>query len=497
MQDINIQLPSILDQVIQSVPLFKAELILIFGFLGSIIATLFLDKMFKQSSFILTIIGLLSSFVLTTTQFGEIQNGFFGMLTIDNFSVYARCILLLALIISVVFIQQHALRKPFKKNTGDIYSILLAAGLGLNILTMTSNWLLTFIAIETISISSYILVGYFSENKKQSEAAMKYVLFGSVSAAVMLYGLSLLYGFTGNLDFTSLEHIQGLIEAPKILLTLALLFMFAGLGFKLSFVPFHVWSPDVYEGAPTPVTAFLSTVPKIGVLVLLARLFEAWTSSSFYFSELVLILISIASITTMLAGNLIALRQTNIKRMMAYSSIGHTGFLLMALVGNQASEPQILLFYIAVYSIMNLAVFGFIDVLEQKTGSASLDSYKGLGKQYPVLFTIFTLLGISLIGLPPTAGFVGKLLVFTSIFDLFQFNNNQYYLILLIVGALTSVISLFYYFKIPLFAFLRKGQEQSLIPSHSIKLVYIISLILGLSTLVLGIFPSILLTLFK
>ncbi|MCA5006515.1 NADH-quinone oxidoreductase subunit N [Sphingobacterium bovistauri] len=497
MQDINTQLPSILDQVIQSIPFFKAELALIFAFLGSIIATLFLDKLWKQSSFIITLIGIVSSFVLATQQFGQPQSGFFGMLIIDNFSVYSRGIILAALLICVVFIQQHFQYKTFGKNLGDVYSILLAAGLGINLLTSTTNWLLAFIAIETVSISSYILVGYFSENKRQTEASMKYVLFGSVSAAVMLYGLSLLYGFTGNLDFTSFEHIQGLIEAPKILLSVALLFMFTGLGFKLSFVPFHVWSPDVYEGAPTPVTAFLSTVPKIGAIILLARLFEEWTSSSFYFSELVLILISVASITTMLIGNLVALRQSNIKRMMAYSSIGHTGFLLMALVGNLASEPQVLLFYIAVYTIMNLAVFGLIDVMEQKIGSVQLENYQGLGKQFPITFSIFTLLGISLIGLPPTAGFIGKLFVFTSIFDLFQFNNNRYYLILLVVGALTSVISLFYYFKIPLYAFLRKGDEVKILPTKSTQIVYIISIILGITTLLLGIFPNLLLTLFK
>lgn len=497
MQDINLQLPHILDQIIASLPFLKAELALAVAFLGSIVATLFLDKHWKYCSFVVTVLGIVVSFLCVTSQYGQSQQGIFGMLTVDNFSVFARGIQLVALLFSVVFVQQHFQHKKLDKKLGDAYSILLTAGLGLNILTMTTNWLMAFIAIETVSISSYVLVGFFSESKKQSEAAMKYVLFGSVSAAVMLYGLSLLYGFTGNLDFTAFEHIQGLIEAPKILLTVALLFMFAGIGFKLSFVPFHVWSPDVYEGAPTPITAFLSTVPKVGVLVLLARLFEEWTSSSFYFSELVLILISVAAIVTMLAGNLIALRQTNIKRMMAYSSIGHTGFLLMAIVGNLASEPQVLLYYIAVYTLMNLGVFGFIDVLERRIGSVQLEDYKGLGKNYPLLFSAFTVLGISLVGLPPTAGFVGKLFVFTSIFDLFQFNNNPYYLILLITGALTSVISLFYYFKIPLFAFLRKGEEKETSSVADTKVVYVLSIILGIAILMLGIFPSILLSLFK
>lgn len=497
MQDITLQLPSFLDQVLSSVSSFFSELVLIFTFLASIIATLFLDKKWKQSSFFITLIGIILSLVFCLAQLGKQENAFFDMIRVDNFSIYCRALILIALFICVIFIQQHFQNKTFHKKLGDIYSILLTAALGLNILTLTTNWLLAFIGIETISISSYILVGYFSENKKQSEAAMKYALFGSVSAAIMLYGLSLLYGFTGNLDFISLEHIQGLIEAPKILISISLLFIFSGIGYKLSFVPFHMWAPDVYQGAPTPITAFLSTVPKIGALVLLSRIFDAWTASSFYFSELVFILISAASIITMLVGNLAALRQNNVKRMMAYSSIGHTGFLMMAVVGNLVNEPQILLYYLSVYTIMNLAVFGFIDIIEKKTGSADLSDYLGLGSKYPILFTVFTILCISLVGLPPTAGFVGKLFVFSSIFDLYQFNGNTYYLILLIVGALTSVISLFYYFKIPLFTFLRKAKQDHVVENKAYTLVWVFSIILGLSTIILGIFPSILLSLFK
>lgn len=496
MDEFSNQLPSILDHIIASIPFFKPELAIIFTFIGSILATLFFDKIWKHSSFVLTSIGVIVSLVLTLGQINNPSNGFFGMLLIDNFSVYARAIILVSLLIVIVLIQQYFKHKSFEKKLGDIYSILLAAGLGLNLLTLTTNWLLIFIAIETVSISSYILVGYFSETKKQAEAAMKYVLFGSVCAAVMLYGLSLLYGFTGSLDFASQSHIQGLISAPTVLLSIAVLFMFVGIGFKLGFVPFHMWTPDVYEGAPTPITAFLSTIPKIGAIVLLSRLFQAWTSSAFYFSELTLSFIVIVAIVTMLVGNLIALRQSDIKRMMAYSSIGHTGFLLMAIISIKSQDPQILLFYLSVYTLMNLGLFALVQTLEEKIGSTIIADYAGLGKTYPLLFTVFTIIGISLVGLPPTSGFIAKLLVFTSTFDLYQRSEDLSLLLLLAVGALTSVISLFYYFRIPLYAFLRKGESiEKHTPNNSLS--YIIGIICGFLVLLLGIFPDFLLQVFN
>lgn len=496
MRDVALHLSDTLDHILASIPLFQPEFALIAAFLLSIGATLFTDRLWKQSSFFIAIIGYIISFVSLLPQLHQPTSAFFGMLLIDDFSVFARGIILFALLISTIFIQQHFKGKMFQKNLGGVYTVLLTAGLGLNLLTITTNWLLAFIAIETVSISSYILVGYFSEHKKQSEAAMKYVLFGSVCAAVMLYGISLLYGFTGNLDFVSPVHLQGLTAAPQVMTSIALLFVFTGIGFKLSFVPFHAWAPDVYEGAPTPVTAFLSTVPKVGAIVLLARITQAWASSPFYFGELTVLFLTVVSIVTMLAGNLIALRQQNVKRMMAYSSIGHTGFLLMAVLVAPSGNPSILLFYLSAYVLMNLAAFAFIDSLEQKTGATTLESYSGLGKRMPIVFTCFTFIGIALIGLPPTAGFVGKLLVFTSVFEGYQSSGDLPYLLLLITGALTSVISLFYYFKIPLYAFLRDGQsdQNSNMP---IRLMIGIGIVLTALVFGIGIFPDFLLGLFK
>lgn len=479
----NVSIPNILDQIIASIPLFKPELALIIGFIVCIFLALFLEKRWRNSTFIGCLVTLGFSLYHLAGQLSITAVGFSGMWLVDSWSTFARLIIGLSTVIIAIFIQQrHA------KNNGDVYSILIAATLGMHVLSSTSHWLMAFIGIEIVSIASYILVGYFSQNKAQSEAAMKYVLFGSVCAAVMLYGLSLVYGLTGSLDFQSVEHLQGLMDAPEAVITLALLFVFAGIGFKLSFVPFHVWSPDVYQGAPTAITAFLSTIPKVGAIILFARLYASWSSTAFYFSELSTWFITIVAIVTMLVGNLAALRQQDVKRMMAYSSIGHTGLLLMAVFAYQDSSSY-LLFYIVAYVIMNLATFIFIDQIEQQTGSTSLLSYAGLGKKMPILFTAFTLVAISLIGIPPTVGFVAKLMVFTSTFSVFQSSGDTGALLLLIVGALTSVISLFFYFKIPLYAFLRSS-DQPITAKKQISILLIIAYILTVLVILFGIFPN-------
>lgn len=481
----NNSISNILDHIINSVPLFKPELGLIVGFILSIFASLFLSKIYKHITFVITIVSFGVVGYLLFDQFGQTATGFSDMWIVDHISSCSRMIIILAAIVVTLFIKNR-----HKNNNGDIYTVLLAAVLGTHMLVSTTNWLLAFIGIEMISIASYILVGYFSKNKLQAEAAMKYALFGSVCAAVMLYGLSLIYGLTGDLNFQTTEHIQGLIVAPELMVGMALLFILVGIGFKLGFVPLHLWTPDVYQGAPTSITAFLSTIPKVGALILFTRLYQSWTSTDFYFSELMAGYMVLIAVVTMLVGNLAALRQADVKRMMAYSSIGHTGFLLMAIYAYQ-DNATILLFYICAYVLMNLAAFIFIDELEEQTGSTLISSYIGLGKQRPILFTAFTLVCISLIGLPPTIGFIGKLMVFTALFERIGIDSNANVIFLLIIGALTSVISLFFYFRIPLYAFLRNAENDILSKVRNnalLNLGYLITILLVL----LGLFPSIL-----
>ncbi len=483
---------SLLDQIIVSIPYFKPELTLIVTFIGTILASLFIDRHWKHTSFAITLIGLLlSGCYLLGQGISQVEiAGFFDMIHIDAFAIAARLIILLSTILIAVFIQQ----RHQERSLGDLYAVLLTATLGLNLLTMSSNWLMIFIAVETVSISSYIMVGYFSTTKVQSEAALKYVLFGSICAAVMLYGLSLLYGFTGNLNFDAPSHIAGLMEAPQIMISIALLFLLTGIGFKLSFFPFHVWSPDVYQGAPTVITTYLATVPKVAVVVLLSKILSAWLNVSFYFSDFLTYVIIAIAIATMLIGNLAALRQQDAKRMMAYSSIGHTGILLMAVLVYQNKESNVLLFYLSIYALMNIAVFIFIDALETGLGNTSIESYRGLGKQFPLLFTSFSIVLIALIGLPPTAGFVGKLLVFSKVFEQYQNFQSFSLLALLIVGALTSVISLFYYFKIPLNAFLKDSTASPAVKFNAVLLC--IGILCTVAVLILGIFPDLLLSAF-
>src|SRR5690606_33242388 len=192
-----------------------------------------------------------------------------------------------------------------EKRAGDLYSVLMASGVGLLVLTVTTHWLLAFIAIEMVSICSYIMVGYFSANNKQAEAAVKYALFGSACSAVMLYGLSLIYGFTGNLDFAQQSHLQGLMTAPNAMLSISFLFVFTGIGFKLSFVPFHLCVSLVYHDTQTAVSRYLATAPKVSAIILVVRLYASWLSNGFYFSELTYYYLYVVAILTMLVVNLV------------------------------------------------------------------------------------------------------------------------------------------------------------------------------------------------
>jgi len=480
-----------IDEILNSIPLLKVELALAIGFLFTLFSSLLFDRFFKHASFVVSCLGILTAFVVLLGQYGITATGFSGLLLIDSLAFYSRGIILFTLLVANVFLWQEIVDLKKEKRAGDLYSVLMASGVGLLVLTVTTHWLLAFIAIEMVSICSYIMVGYFSANNKQAEAAVKYALFGSACSAVMLYGLSLIYGFTGNLDFAQQSHLQGLMTAPNAMLSISFLFVFTGIGFKLSFVPFHLWAPDVYQGAPTSVTTYLATVPKVAAIILFARLYASWSSTGFYFSELTYYFLCVVAILTMLVGNLVALRQTDLKRMMAYSSVGHTGFLLMALIGYGKGQQDVLLFYILMYSLMNLAAFAFIAVLEKAYGNTNLETYRGKGFLLPVLFTCFSITGISLIGLPPTAGFVAKLLVFSDVFGGYQNSSDPALLWLLIVGALTSVISLFYYFKIPLYAFLRTKRSPEKEQNRPVlSILYVIGIGLTILLLVFGLFPS-------
>lgn len=484
---------SSINDTISSLYPFYSELVLVIGFLLVILADLFLSKRYPQLTFVLALLILLSTGVLNFQRMGqESEQLFGGMIVLDHLAVLFKILFCFISILFVLFVRYHKALQDHSKGTGDLFSILLALQLGLNLMVMSQNLLMAYLSLEMVSVGSYLMVGYLSKSAKQSEAAMKYALFGAVCSAFMLYGMSMLYGFSGSLELNTPEFARLLSTTPFHSWGLAFLMMLIGIAFKLSLVPFHFWAPDVYEGAPTPVTAFLSTAPKIagfGLFVRILTPFQPLELSGLNNSLFSLTsILAVMAILSMIVGNFGAIWQNNIKRMLAYSSIGHTGFMLMALFIFSASGFKALIFYMVIYAIMNMAAFMIVDEIEEKTGKENIDEYKGLGKSFNVLMIAMVIVLVSLTGLPPTAGFTAKFLVFSAAIEAYNLSGSALLMTMIITGAISTVVSLFYYFRIPLNAFLQSS-DTPLTPFKNSPKTYI-SLFLVFLLIFFIIFPS-------
>lgn len=492
MKDYLPYLPGLINDALNSLNFFGSEIALTAGFLLVILSDLFLRKN-GPLPFYVTLICLFVAGFFTVQQLNTAPAYLFsGMLITDHHSGLFKLIFLLVGLLFILFVKTSRQFSEHAKGTGDIFSILLAVILGMNLMAMASNLLMMYISVEMVSIGSYLMAGYISKDSRQTEGAMKYIIFGSVCSAIMLYGLSLIYGFTGTLDLFGPGFMTGLAEIPAVASGAVIIMVLVGVGFKLSIVPFHFWSPDVYEGAPTPVTAFLSTGPKAAGFALLVRFITAFQSGTGSGIEDILFtfntVLAVAAMASMIAGNFGAIWQENVKRMLAYSSIGHTGFLLMAVMAFSETGFKALLFYLFVYVIMNMAAFMMVNETEELTGAERAEAYKGMGKRFPVLMVCLVVVLISLTGLPPTAGFMAKFFVFSSALEIYNSTKSFLILFLMITGTITTVISLFYYLKIPLNAFLRTGDSYVHIRTYSplMKLCVILTAIL----LILLVFPQ-------
>lgn len=337
------------------------------------------------------------------------------------------------------------------------YSLLVAMTLGLFLMTISVNMLSIYLSIELVSICSYLLTA-LTADRKASEGGIKYLLFGAVSSAIMLYGMSLLYGMTGTLDLTAdafgaeMARQEGAVVAVAVLLTLA------GLLFKLAAVPFHVWTPDAYEAAPVPVAAFFSIGPKAAAVLVIIRVVTALPvsapdGSTAFVLQTPLAVLALAGI---LIGNLSALRQTDAKRLLAYSTIAHAGFLLVGVVAMNNTGFDAVLFYVGTYLFISLAAFFLIDLLACSQGQdLTIRSLAGLGPRQPLLAIALTVVMLALTGLPPTVGFTAKLLAFSALYDAWQQSGDAWLLALFTLGLLNALISLVYYLKIPFLLFFR------------------------------------------
>ncbi len=374
---------------------------------------------------------------------------FGGMLRTDEFSSYFKILFLTGGIFGVW------ISGPQKEKSSPEYFVLFhAVILGSCLLASSMNFIMVLLSLELISLSSYLLAG-FGFDKKSAEGSLKYFLFGTVATACMIYGLSILYGFAGTLDFSSDLFMKNLIELSSPLLLTGGLLTLAGFLFKITAVPFHLWAPDVYESAPTPVVAFISVVPKLAGIAVLAKFTLAINlfGQSGYNWQVILAIISILSI---LIGNLSAIAQNNPKRMLAYSSVAQSGFLLIGIITFSIDGIQFMLFYSAVFLIMNFLVFNALHQFENTLGQINIPSLAGLGS-ISLIPSIAILTGlVSLTGLPPMAGFTAKLFIFGALWSAWQQSSELILLALFVIGLLNTVISLFFYLKIPYYLFIKE-----------------------------------------
>ncbi len=497
MNELPISLTEQLNNILQSITYFAPETALAILFLLLIITGLLFRNDADWICSSLCLLGLIFVFQRDVQQLYFIASGpkflFGSMLLLHHVSVLFKLIFAVLTFLIVVYIPLDRQLKVHQKGLSDLYAIIIAVVFGLHLMAMSVNLLMIYLAVETVSIGSYLLVSYHSENRSVAEAGLKYVLFGFAASAIMLYGLSLLYTFTGTLDIFNTHFVDQLIRINPVPVFLAMLLVIAGIGFKLSFVPMHFWVPDVYEGASTPVVAFLSTLTKIAGFALLANFltpfifFNKWTAFDFR------LFFSIIAIITMIVGNFAAVLQNNIKRMLAYSAIGHTGFALMALVTFSQQGVSALLFYLSVYALANIGALMLCSFYAGKNSMLMVQDLRGLGKTEPFASVCFVILLISLTGLPISAGFNGKVLVFSSVIEVYRQSHNILLLVLLVTGAVTTVVSLFYYFKIPLYLFLKPAEISTQKPTGNRQFPLLI--IIGLLTAIvflLGIFPSVL-----
>ena len=399
-----------------------------------------------------------------------------GLLAVDQFALFFKVLFLVAAALTVLMSARYL--EVEGASPGEYYFLILCATLGMMIMAGGIDLITSFIGLETMAVSFYILVGFIKPNQRSNEAAVKYFLLGAFSLGILLYGMSLLYGLSGTTSLRTMATVfAGQPRDP--LLVLAVILVVAGIGFKIAAVPFHMWAPDVYEGAPTPVTAFLSVGSKAAAFAMLLRIFLEGVPSMNADWRL---LFEALAIVTMTVGNLAALTQSNIKRMLAYSSIAHAGYLLIGVVSGTPRGVSAMLIYLLIYSFMQLGAFSIIVMMHTRDiVGDELKDFSGLHVRHPAAAFAMLLFMLSLGGIPPTAGFMGKLWLFSAAID-------AGYVWLAVIGVLNSAVSLYYYVRVVVFMYFRDeiaAAEPVMSPSLAIVLAVAV-----VATVALGVYPQ-------
>ena len=399
---------------------------------------------------------------------------------IDGFGTFITGLLVMSALavslLSYAYFEQREERKE------EYYILLLLATLGSAMLVISKHFVSLFLGLEILSISLYSMVAYLRKRPRSDEAGLKYLILAAFSSAFLLFGMALVYDVTGTMDFTGIaQYMSSDQEIPVLMLT-GLSLMIVGIGFKLGLVPFHMWTPDVYEGAPAPVTAFIATISKGGMIVLLVRFF---TQLNGYQYPVLMLSFTIIAMASMLIGNILALRQNNVKRILAYSSIAHMGYILVAFLAGGKLGVEAVSFYMVAYFLTNIGAFGVIAILSDQDRDAELlEDYQGLFWRHPKIATVFTAMLLSLAGIPLTAGFVGKFYLIAS-----GANSQLWWLV--VVLAASSVIGLYYYIKIIAVMFDKARSMDELTLRPRLYLINLITLfVLSALMIFYGVYPQ-------
>ncbi len=402
-----------------------------------------------------------------------------GMLFVDTFAVYFKLLTMTASGIVLLMSAGYLERSDYAP--GEFDALILFATLGMMIMASGANLVSLYVGLELMALSQYVLVGYFKLEVKSNEGAVKYFVLGALSSGVLVYGISLVYGSLGTLDLGAIKAALAASHAMNWTANVGIILVGFGMLFKIAAVPFHVWTPDAYEGAPTPVTAFISVGPKAAAFAMFLRLFLGA-----FHPELAQwrIVMWVAAAATVIYGNIAALTQDNVKRMLAYSSIAHAGYALIGIVAGTVMGLWSVMVYMLIYTFMNLGAFGFVIMLETRGYAGELvGDYAGLAKRHPGVAAGMLVFMLSLAGIPPTAGFMGKLYVFSSAVQ-------AGYVWLVVIAVIMSAVSLYYYFRIVVEMYLKDGEEDepaSLVDDRWLDVMIGLCVFM---TLAIGIYPA-------
>ena len=461
----------------------------------TLVAIVVFDLIFSKNKKILpyiSIVGLAITFFFVVAQFGKPTSAFSAFqnnsfLSLDNFSSFFKILILITTVFIVLFSISSQEVQSCADRHGEYYALIFGMVIGMFFMVSANDLILIYLSLELLSLSSYVLAGFVKKSIRNSEAQLKYLIYGSASSGIMLFGISILYGITGSTNLSEINSLIKFFPVSQLTFLISMIMIFAGIGFKISIVPFHFWTPDVYEGAPISITAFLSVASKAAGFAVLIRFLKITfinsVDNSGYWQLIHYVdwqtLLVLFSIITMTFGNFAALWQDNLKRMLAYSSIAHAGYLMLGVAVLSDQGLMAVLVYFFIYLFMNLGAFYVVMLIANKIGSEEIDDYKGLGYSLPLLGTALGIFLVSLTGLPPTAGFIGKLYLFIALVD-----ANM--ITVAIIALLNTVVSLYYYIRVLKTMFLDKTEKH--VEINLSVLNYVVLLLLIAPVLILGVY---------